>query len=155
MTSLPAASARILGLPNSPLVRRTLPSIGLAAALFVLVRALIAGLARPYNQPPIRASGAPHATNTPTAPTGALQIDDGYLTATGETIDYPQARAKTASERGYTACLRDNGIVRSYIDFQPPDHLATFQLIEFGVFTLLAAALAVVTWRLMRRTTRL
>jgi hypothetical protein len=54
----------------------------------------------------------------------------------------------------YEHCLHQHGVVARYFDFQPPDRIAEFRLIEFGIYVVLAVLLFVGAWRVLRRAVR-
>lgn len=151
-----------LGLCLSALCRRTILSMGLSLALFLSTRMLVAGLWRPYYQTPERITtplGQQGIARFPNGmPENTLTADAGLLNTAGNPVDYPTACRTIPSGSGPDAfdnCLRQHGIASHYYDYQPADRLGTFHLIEFGIFTALALALLLVTWRIVRRTTRL
>lgn len=148
-----------LGLVASALTRRTVLSMGLTAGIYVAVRAAVTSLWRPYYQTPVRVTSPLESPGSfvPLREGTRLYVDSGMLNAAGNPIDYPTAcitRQFTETGQHYD-CLRDNGAVRRYRDYQPGERLDTFQLIEFGIFTLLAAALFLLAWRITRRVQRL
>lgn len=146
-----------LGLTVSALSRRTVLSMGVTFGIFVAVRMAVAGALRPYYFPPVRKT-FPLGTSPRfwSLPEQALYVDGGYVNAAGQEIDYPLACTGPVSSRGaHQECLREQGVVGTFRDFQPIDRLEEFHLIEFGIFTVLALLLFLTTWRVMRRTTRL
>ena len=148
-----------LGLCLSALTRRTVLAMGLSLAFFLTTRMLVAGLWRPYYQAPERATtpiGQHGIARFPGLPDNTLTVDYGLLNTAGNPVDYPTAcQSVPSGPDAFDNCLRDHGIASHYYDYQPADRLGTFQLIEFGIFTALALALLLITWRLTRRTTRL
>jgi hypothetical protein len=148
-----------LGLVASALTRRTVLSMGLTAAGYIAVRVFVANVWRPYYQTPIRVSEpvGSEGSAMPLSETMRLYVDSGWLDAAGNPVDYPITCMNTSySEVGQQYdCLRQNGAVSYYSDYQPGDRLGAFRLIEFGIFVALAAALFVLAWRLTRRVRRL
>jgi len=148
-----------LGLAVSAITRRTVLSIGLTAGIFFVVRVVIAQLVRPYYQTPERITSSIDERGVGISSTNdrSLQVESGLLDGAGNTMEYPAQCYNTSFSGidGFTDCLRANGAVGNFRDFQPIERLETFQYIEFGVFTALAVVLFVVTNRVMRRVTRL
>jgi hypothetical protein len=101
--------------------------------------------------PPVRLFTSLLSTNS-LVPTGDyLFVGGGEVNASGQLVDSFSCVGPVNTDAEYTACLRQNGIVGSVIDYQPADRLATFRLIEAGIFVVLAAALCTVVWLRMRR----
>ena len=144
-----------LGLAVSALSRRTVLSMGLTLVIFTVVRMFVAGVLRPYYQAPVRDVRPFGAPGGWARPEKALYVDGGYLDAAGEPIDFPMACASSASMAEHQACMREHGVVDTYRAYQPIERVDEFRLIEFGIFAGLAILLFLLTWRLMRRTTRL
>jgi|GEM_PF-6858055 len=147
-----------LGLVLSALCRRTVLAMGLTLVTFTVVRGLVAGVFRPYYQTPVRAiSPLDERSGGLSVPEKALYVDSGYLGATGEPIQAPEAcysnTIPNLDER--LTCLREHDITTRYTDYQPVERLDEFHLVEFGLFTAGAVLLFGLTWRLMRRHTRL
>lgn len=151
-----------LGLAISAITRRTVLSMGLTLGVYFVVRATFASYFRSYYQTPVRyvseLGDRGVAVDELFSDRGArapLYVDGGYLDAAGNAVDYPRAcMGAFDSEDGYDKCLRDTGIVKSYNDFQPFDRLATFQFIEFAIFTVLAVGLFALAWFMVRRAHR-
>lgn len=146
-----------LGLAVSAICRRTVVSMGVTLTLFVVVRALVERLVRPYFQAPVRETNpiGVEGPATSTAMPNTLSVDSGYLDGAGAPMDYPRACTNsyhTAAD--YYTCLRQNGAVANYRDLQPPERLGFFQFVEFGLYVVLAAALLVVALRVVRRMAR-
>lgn len=147
-----------LGLLASALARKTVLSMGIAAGVYLAVRVLVTNLLRPYYQTPVRET-TPLDAPGQSLPleTDRMWVDAGLLDVEGNPIEYPRScisRDFTGSD-GFYDCLRENGVVANYWDYQPGDRLGTFHLIEFGLFTALAVVLFLVTWRIARRVRRL
>lgn len=143
-----------LGLAASAITRRTLLSMGLTLAVYTISRVVIALFVRPYYQTPVRITTGIDEPY-PQYDQASLHVAGGMIDTEGNTVDYPQACMFLADGRNFESCMRRNGIVSNYVDIQPVERLGTFQLVEFGLFTVLAAALFAVTWRVTRRVTRL
>lgn len=146
-----------LGLLLSALCRRTVLSMGLTLVTFIVVRGVVAGAIRPHYQSPIRETHSLRESDAMwSAHEHSMHVNGGYLDTTGDTVEYPHVCDIGQSTAGdYQSCLAKHDIADSYVDYQPIERLGTFQLIEFGLFTGLALLLFAVTWRLMRRNTRL
>ncbi|WP_020674159.1 ABC transporter permease [Amycolatopsis nigrescens] len=143
-----------LGLAVSALSRRTVLSMGVTFGIFFVVRGAIAQLVRPYYQPPVRVTYPLDGQTEQVYHT--LYVSSGMLDAAGNPVEYPTACNRGYSDAdGYRQCLTEQGVVSNYRDFQPTDRLGTFQLIEFGIYTVLAAGLFVLAWSTLRRVSRL
>ncbi|HEX4726132.1 MAG TPA: ABC transporter permease subunit, partial [Pseudonocardiaceae bacterium] len=123
-----------LGVAVSALVRRTVPAMAITAVLFSAVRLGMIPL-RYHYFPPVRLF-TPLAADNSVIPTGDyLAVDFGYVNASGQLVGPSfQCTGPTNTAAEYRACLRQNGIAGSVIDYQPADRLATFRLIEAGIF---------------------
>jgi len=151
-----------LGLAVSAITRRTVLSMGITFGVYFVVRATFATYFRGYYQTPVRIEADLDqrgvALDSVLGDRGAwapLYVDGGYLDSAGNTMGYPRAcMGSFDSADGYDKCLRDNGIVKSYNDFQPIERLATFQFIEFAIFTVLAVGLFALAWVMVRRAHR-
>lgn len=145
-----------LGLVLSMTTRRTLLSMGLALAGFIITRAVVATTLRPHYLPPVRVTSPLGADGPFDRPEDVLYVDAGLLGPAGNPVDYPQAcmvgRRTTQAE--HLDCMHEHGVVGTYREYQPAGRLDTFQLIEFGLFTVLAVALFLLAWRGTRRMTR-
>ncbi|MCA1655570.1 MAG: hypothetical protein LC635_03805 [Pseudonocardiaceae bacterium] len=82
---------------------------------------------------------------------GIMYIDMGFADQAGNPVDPPTACWNAPDADTVTNCLRDNGIVNTYVDYQPADRLFTFQVIEFAIFTTLAAVAFVLALMSVRR----
>lgn len=146
-----------LGLALSALCRRTVLSMGLTLVTFIVVRGAVAGAIRPHYQSPVRETHSLRESDAMwSTHEHSMHVSSGYLDTAGNTVEYPHfcdIGQHTAGD--YQSCLAKHDIVGSYVDYQPIERLGTFHLIEFGLFTALALLLFAVTWRLLRRTSRL
>jgi hypothetical protein len=144
-----------LGLALSAFVRRTVPAMALAFGAFFVVRGLVASLWRPRYAAPERMVSPfdplPYAGQGRQWPDeSSLVVEIGYLDAAGRELgDTPCVATRVAED--FTRCLADHGVVRNYVDHQPVDRVLTFQLVELGIFTALAAALLALTFRWVKR----
>jgi hypothetical protein len=107
----------LLGVAVSAFVRRTVPAMGVTAALFVAVRLVVYELRFTY-LPPVHV----------------------VLSSPANVFTYL-----------FHGLLVDENANGTAIDYQPPDRLPAFRLIEIAIFVVLTAALATVTWLRMRR----
>lgn len=145
-----------LGLLLSALCKRTVLSMGLTLVTFIVVRGVVAGALRPRYEPPMRRTQSLDDYGMSVTHNQELYVGGGYLDSSGNPVSYPDVcNLDDPADNQIQACLKHHDVTRSYTDYQPIERLGTFQLIEFGVFTALALLLFAVTWRLMRRTTRL
>ncbi|MFD7657221.1 ABC transporter permease subunit [Actinosynnema sp. NPDC059797] len=148
-----------LGLALSAFTRRTVASMGLALVGFFVVRGLVAGLWRSYYAPPLR-TVAPYdplprdGGNIAWPARDAMVVDVGYLDAAGAEVDVDfnaPCMAATQDEGAYGRCLVDQGVSQSFVDYQPGDRVVPFQLVELGIFTVLAAGLLALTFWWVKR----
>jgi hypothetical protein len=138
------------------ILRRSLPAFGVAFGAFLAARMSVALLARP-------AFAAPLTTTQP-VPTGASAdrsgvadwvIERGYTDATGRRLSSAEyLELEAAADRAGTNLgqfLHARG-VQQFEVFHPAGRFWTFQLIEAGIFVVVAAVLiGVVVWRVRRR----
>jgi hypothetical protein len=135
-----------LGVAVSALVRRTVLSIGLTAVFFTGVRVAVLQW-RPTFFAPLRAVLPPRGPfYTSDAGPGTLQIGFGQpVDAAGRPVTVPLQCYDIHTNTWSESCARAHGAVATYQDYQPVSRLLTFQLIEFGIFAVLAAALIAFT----------
>ncbi|MBN6039201.1 ABC transporter permease subunit [Amycolatopsis sp. 195334CR] len=141
-----------LGLVLSALTRRTVLSMALTLGIYAVVRfALIPW--RLHYLPAVReATPFGSGDGRPTQPDD-LWITSGYLTTSGEGVDFPQVclNLPPGPPEAPRTCMIENGIVGSFVDYQPVTRVPALQFIEVGIFAVLAAVLFAVLWRVMRR----
>ncbi|PJE93738.1 ABC transporter [Streptomyces carminius] len=82
----------------------------------------------------------------PELPTGAHELDQSYLTASGETLGWSTCTLET--ERGSQACLEKNEVVGWAVDYLPHSQMAAMQWT--GAAILFALSAAVVAFILIR-----
>jgi len=132
--------------------------MGLTLVTFTVVRGVVAGVFRPYYQTPVRTTlPLDEHPGGLSMPEQALYVESGYLDSTGEPMQSPEAcysHTPTELDERLT-CLREHDVTAHYTDYQPVERLDEFHLVEFGLFTGLAVLLFALTWRLLRRHTRL
>lgn len=146
-----ALFALAAGILAGLVVRRTLPAISIAAALFVATRLGVEKLLRPYYLEP-RHRAVPGA-----APVARLRdwvtsdtLVDGAgraITTAREDLAVVHAQQAGLDVQQYLASLG----WRRLITYQPADRFWTFQAIEAGIFVLLAAAAVAAAILLLRR----
>jgi hypothetical protein len=104
---------------------------------------------RPYYLPSMwgfRPWDPPGVDYVPMVADGGLRIDSGYADAAGNPIDF------TAPDcDGQQECLQAKGIAGHFAQWQPAERVPGFQLIESGLFVLLAAGLFALAFYLVRR----
>ncbi|OZM70218.1 hypothetical protein CFN78_26225 [Amycolatopsis antarctica] len=149
-----AVFAIALGVTLSVLLRRTVLAMGGTLAVFLAVRSAVNSLIRPYYLPPERiATPLPNRDHVRNIPDTALQVDSGYLDATGAVVgDHTLCKPEVSAPLRETEnCLRRRGAITEYTDVQPAERLLTFQLIETGLFLVLAVGLFFLAARALRR----
>ncbi|TWP48320.1 ABC transporter permease subunit [Lentzea tibetensis] len=140
-----------LGLAASALTRRTLVAMGLSLFVFTVTRVVLARWGREHYLPPVhtwRPDPPPGVDYVPQLPRDGLWIDSGYADRNGDPMPPP------LQCNGDDTCLKANGQIGHFVDYQPGSRLVTFQLIEFAIFVVLAALLLFVAFRALRRGTR-
>lgn len=154
-----ALFAFALGLVISAICRRTVLSMGLTLVGYITARVLVAEVFRPHYRTPLRESqplGQEHFAVDPTMD-HSLHVGYGYLDSAGDPVSYPEGCQfdQVPDFEAEQTCLREHGITAHYTDYQPADRISEFHIIEFGLFTALAALLFTLSWWLLRRNTRL
>jgi hypothetical protein len=141
-----------LGLAMSALVRRTVPAMAGAAALFIGARVAV-WLVRPYLLSPVRVVGPAFSSEEFGVGREQWYLGGGYLNSAGQVLTNSQLvlYGDPTSYGAYRDSLRRDGVTASFVDYQPADRLVTMRLIETGIFVALAAALFVVVWLRLRR----
>lgn len=167
---VPAAAgvfAVATGIASGVVLRRTLPAMATTIGIFIVVRLLIGGLARPRFAPaetldvafggpnPLSGSGAWVLSSRTLTAGGRLLGTDGSLNI-GDLIDLcpglDVGPSQIPDQAVVDSCLANVG-VHQIIRYQPADRFWTFQLIETGLLLGGAAvALVVAAWALSRRT---
>lgn len=155
-----AAFGFALGLALSALTRRTLVAMALTLGGYIVARGLVMGAWRPYYQTPIREVW-PYETNGSrpgfSGPDDLrMYVDSGYLDAAGNEVPFPTVCARTARNGDdFRQCMADHGIVANFSDYQPVDRVGAFQVMEFFVFAVPAAALLVFAYYWVKRSHRI
>jgi hypothetical protein len=147
------------------LLRRSLPALAAALGAYLTVRVAVTGWLRPHYQSPRTVTEPVAAGNTALDPGGPRMaagghldwtFASGYADASGRHLTlaetYQLAEAARQSGVDFSAYLHEHG-VQQWVTYHPADRFWVFQLIEAAIFTGLAAALlALVVWRVKRRT---
>jgi ABC-2 family transporter protein len=146
-----ALFALAVGILAGLVVRRTLPAISIAAAVFLATRLGVEKLLRPHYLEPH------HRVVTGAAPAGRMRdwvtsdtLVDGVgrqITTAREDLAVLHAQHAGLDAQQYLASLG----WRRLIAFQPADRFWTFQAIETGIFVALAALAIAAAVLLLRR----
>ena len=162
-----AAFAFALGTAAGALIRRTLPAMAVTLAIFAVVQIAMPLWVRPHLIPPDQAIttineaqvnyGGLTANVVPGQP-GAWIVASGAVNAAGQPVSARPASCFPASPSatftGDPAQCMDKLGIREVITYQPASRYWPLQLIETGIFLVLALALAwLCFWRLGRRRT--
>jgi hypothetical protein len=146
-----AVFALALGVFSGALLRRTVPAMTAALAAFVAARLAVANFLRPrYIEPE-------HATTTGLTPNTHAHdwvLSNSLVDAVGRQIS--AARENLAIVHAKNAGIDAQDYLlslgwRRAVTFQPADRFWTFQVIEAAIFVGLAAAIVIVTLRLVER----
>jgi ABC-type transport system involved in multi-copper enzyme maturation permease subunit len=156
-----AVFAMALGICAGTLLRRTLPAMAVTLAGFVAVRVIIVLWVRAHY---LSAVTVTYNTLGSYTPRGSIwQLASGVIGPNGQPLpqpnnmDYfnniPQTYLPgscsnllgSGASNPTPACARALSHFREFITYQPADRFWTFQLIETGIFVLIAAALLAVT----------
>jgi hypothetical protein len=136
------------------LLRRSLPALGIAVVVFVVVRVTVRTWLRPNFQAPLtQLSPAAGGHSTPHPHDWAFNF--GYVDATGHRISdaryYELLEGAAKGHLDESTYLTQQGI-RAATDYQPHDRFWAFQWTEAAIYVGLSALLlAVVVWRVRRR----
>jgi hypothetical protein len=168
-----AAFAFTLGIAAGMIIRRTLPAMATALAVFAAVRVVVTYWVRPYLAAPLRATFALNSSDVavglypseqtvkafvgmPDALIRSTQIVDGAghpLTPQAVTAAFPNMGLGQDPALGWF----QNGVDKlasAYhvvVTYQPPDRFWAFQAIETAVFFVLAFALVALSFWWVRR----
>jgi hypothetical protein len=150
-----AAFGFALGLALSAVTRRTVLSMGLALVSYLAARVVVAGFWRPYFQTPLREVEKydPDAQYWDGPGGGAWTVNSGFVDDAGNEMRFPEACSNLPDGADYAKCMADHH-VNFFVEYHPVDRLATFQLIEFAIFAVLAAGLFAVAFASVRRARR-
>jgi hypothetical protein len=147
-----AVFALALGVFSGALLRRTVPAMTAALAVFVAVRLAVSNFLRPRYLAP------EHDTATGLTPSTHAHdwvLSNSLVDAVGRQIS--AARENLAIEHAQNARIDAQEYLlslgwRRAVSFQPSDRFWTFQAIEAGIFLGLAALIVVATLKLVQRT---
>ncbi|MET0136669.1 MAG: ABC transporter permease subunit [Kibdelosporangium sp.] len=138
-----------LGVAFSALGRNTIFAMAGTLIVFAGFRLFVGTFVREHYLPSLhgfRPWDPPGVRYQPLIPVDGHRIDSGYADAAGNPFDKPIPECY-----GDEACLRANGVAGHYATWQPVDRVPGFQLIESGLFILLAAGLIAVAFSLVKR----
>jgi hypothetical protein len=147
-----ALFALALGVFSGALLKRTVPAMTAALAAFVAVRLAVANFLRPHFLPPERDTAV---GLTPSAHAHDWVLTNRLVDALGRQIS--ASRENLAIEHAQNARIDPQEYLlglgwRRAVSFQPADRFWTFQAIEAAIVVGLAAAIILVTLRLVQRT---
>jgi hypothetical protein len=136
-----------LGVLIGLLTRHVVTAMAATLVVYTVIRAVIAITVRDHYLPVERVVA--RWDGRPTPPAGALDLGGGFVGA-----DLDPVPLTTVCERmpNPGSCMRaQKAAIGTYVDYQPIERQWIFQLIEAGVFALLAAVLFAVTFRVLRQ----
>ncbi|MFD8495270.1 hypothetical protein [Amycolatopsis sp. NPDC059657] len=132
--------------------------MAMTLVVFVGVRLAVSKI-REYFLPPLRLVQPFSEAATIKSPPGwgpqANAIYTGFVDASGTKLGWVEKCAEAGNWDARVACLRKNGATDFLHEWQPAERVPTFQLIETGIFVLLAVLGFVIAWWLVRRRTSL
>jgi hypothetical protein len=139
--------------------RRALTGMFLGLLVFVAARTVVSAELRPSYEPPLVAYGNTMSAGPLASPPKAWVLHQATVDALDRPVDY---RDVNQLMQGFSASVRAGGPtdmgsylaslgVRERFIYQPAERYLKFQWIEFGLFTGLAAACALVTIMWIRR----
>jgi len=124
------AFAFTLGATAGLLVRSTLGAMAITIGGYLATLVVVSNAAR-------RNYAAPEYAESSSVAPDAWRVDHGYLDAAGN----PTTFSPGACDPGaLQECMADQGIVGQFSWFHPPERFWDFQLLESGIFVLVAAA---------------
>ncbi|MFI0908149.1 ABC transporter permease [Streptomyces sioyaensis] len=132
------------GLLAGLLLRRTVVSMGVTLTVTALVHSVFTQL-RPYLMPIVTTKfGREEPTQLPDS---SWQVGQGYYTSSGAHVpDVP-----CLPDQDFAGCLRREHVVGQYLDQHPVAHHWPLAWIEAGTVVVLAVALVVIAFRVVRR----
>jgi hypothetical protein len=171
-----AAFAFALGVTAGVLIRRTLPAMAVTLVIFAAVQFLVPTFVRPHLIPPVQATapfnansaneimissaqGNPSSTNNSMtvvgdfSQPGAWMLSNKTVTPAGKVFTGPATAACTGNSTPQQ-CNNwlDSLHLRQQVTYQPASRFWPLQLIETGIYLILAAGLAwLCTWQVRRR----
>jgi hypothetical protein len=151
-----------LGLACSALFRHTIAAMALTVIGFIGTRGFLAVFVRPYYIPPthsFRPWDPPGVQYVPQVPPDGWRLDSGYADAAGNPVALPTdisvQCARTGSSQAQVECLKSNGVDGHFAIYHPLDRLPALQLIEFGIYAVLAAGLFAFAFLWVKRRKRI
>ncbi|MFI7103752.1 ABC transporter permease subunit [Streptomyces sp. NPDC050161] len=126
------------------LLRRTVTSMAVTLGVMVVVN-MVLQLVRPYLMAP--ATAVFKGGESQQLPDNAWPLDQGSLTAAGSRL--PSGACEAGPD--YKSCVHDRGIVASYVDQHPVSHHWQLAWTEAGIVLVLAVALTLIAFRVMKR----
>jgi ABC-type transport system involved in multi-copper enzyme maturation permease subunit len=164
-----AAFAFALGVTCGVLIRKTLPAMAVTLAVFAAVQILMPNVVRPHLIPPVQTTAAMNAFdnneimisspgnkmtlvgnfNRP----GAWILSNQTITPSGKLFTGPAGAACTGNSTPNACSNWINTLhLRQSVTYQPASRFWPLQLIETGIYLILAAGLAwLCTWQVRRR----
>jgi ABC-type transport system involved in multi-copper enzyme maturation permease subunit len=169
-----AAFAFALGVTAGVLIRRTIPAMAVTLVIFAAVQFLVPNFVRPHLIPPVQATAPFNAnsaneimisstqggsTNIMTVVgdyslAGAWMLSNKTITPAGKVFTGPATTACAAENSTPQQCNNwlDSLHLRQQVTYQPASRFWPLQLIETGIYLILAAGLAwLCIWRVRRR----
>jgi len=128
--------ALAFGVLVGSLIRKVLPSVGIALVLVVAVREVVSRFLRAHYIPPLHKVTAAD-TPAEVGKNSLVLTENAWSTPSGHVRAVPQ---DCLSSRHFDQCLHSAGIANRVTIYQPANRLTLFHFIEFGLFTLLAVA---------------
>ncbi|MFD9723210.1 ABC transporter permease [Streptomyces sp. NPDC059072] len=135
-----------LGVLVGRLVRRTVAAMAVTGLLTGLIL-LVMGALRWSLLPVVTNSGPLSGKSGWLMPRGALPMESGFLTASGERLPHDACFERS---RSLSDCPADMNITDRYADFHPASHYWPTQLVETSIVLALAAAALYAAFRLVR-----
>jgi len=134
-------AALALGVAVGAVVRRTLPAVAIAAALFVGSWFAIGQFVRPHYLPAARSLAPVSAAGVDSVePNPLYLVNNSWADANGHVASYPDGCNQVQDQVAWAACLNSHGVSHRVSIYQPGRREAEFELIEAGLYGLLAAA---------------
>lgn len=169
-----AAFAFALGVTAGVLIRRTIPAMAVTLVIFAAVQFLMPNFVRPHLIPPVQVTApfnantaneimiSPGPGNTTAVMTvvgdfskpGAWILSNQTVTPAGKLFTGPAPAACTSNSAPPQACNNslDSVHLRQLVTYQPASRFWPLQLIETGIYLILAAGLTwLCIWRVRRR----
>ena len=159
-----AAFAFVLGVTAGVLIRRTLPAMAIALAVFAAIQIFWPGVVRPHLIPPARSVQAMNTANcggmmvtrgggfalwscSVSGLPGSWVLTSQPVNAAGQPVTTSPA---CVSAQNFEQCLGKHG-VRLAVSYQPASRYWAFQWLETGIFLILTAGLGdLCYWRIRR-----